>query len=1856
MALVDAAAGSRNAAIGLAGLLLLALAVGLAGHGGGMALALLASALAVAALAALAHHASGRLAPLAPGHLLCGLGVALIAASANDGIRLWQAAGSWSDAFTFSPFGAGAAAALIVGGTAWATLRHGGRAPSPVLVAGLIVAPYLLSVLFLLRMPWLLRDMAAGLTGTGLDPLPLILGRTAILFLVAEAALLGLGWLMDRRGTRDRRVHGVAFLSALLASLTPHLADIGSSRVMAGLPAGLHLVAVPAVAAVALAGLWAQVFLLTGVLLDALRGRRPTGPAVLRHWREGLGKGAVYSVVFMLIVHVAATAMADPTAAALAGGFPLTLSAVLGAALFPLLRTIIESFDGSRPFVHRLRMNTCHGADYLRGAVVGTGVGLAFLIGLPASDGLVRFLFGCAVGLTAYAGVDLARDLWTIAQNRRLLLPSWRVYALGAALGGIVGGAVAWYLDPVQLATIGAKLQSYAAVHFPAAGRVVEDYVIYPLFSKYGETNLGPAYGGVRLLYNEALSGVINWSLAAPLFSINLVLLTALLRRSLDPLRGLMTAGGMVGLVEQAIRVLRWGLWMAPVIYSLLRMVPDPTWYNQDGAVRTAVAATAAWFLPAGEFRAWSLQVFLGLLAYDWFRILVWFDHMGLRVATLVNLSFVGGDMADEKSARFLGHSMPSRSIPEAIRRFATWAPLLIPFYIPRGAEWSYVWGEAERMQAAAPGLLPPVAAVLAGYALLAVAALAVVGVTMQRSRGTSNKADPSPASPAAGSPPAFAPERRRTIGNGLYTVELGEDGCGFSRVLRGDREIDITRRPDDRLQPAGKFFYLRDLDGASAEERALRSLGWQPVAAGDAAIALDQPTPTSLRLTRRQAGIEVEAVVTVVAEEPVELWTLRLRNLRDKARTIELTTYQEPALAANYQRHPGYNALHLSTVFVRELGALLVRNRHMQPLDPAQGMFSRETAFHAVGGDAGRLVGFEDRRVRFLGHGTLQAPEALGPGGMQDPRQDGLLNSFDPCVSLQVEVELPAGGTVELRLADGFAADEAEAARLIARHLGRPAVDPAVIRAAQTRLRPLDDSLRPPAERDTLPHSFAADGTELHVAWPTPRPWAHVMANPLGFGTVVSNDGAVYAFDGNAQQNAIIPFRLESGPAQAPAHTVYLLDLDTGEIDTPTVVPHRRPDAEHDATFGRGHAVLRKRTPERQTELTLCVPPDEPVQAGTLRIRNLRDRAARYRLVPHLELALAELQTDSRHQIETEVRIEAGTIFFRNPNNGYRRGWGFLVTSAACEAAETVRERFFGGPEHGVANPHLVVHGRGDAARPDDGLRTASLVATIEIPPGGEIVLAVTVGHADGLEEARALAATYRDPAAAVAALERTRAWWAEALDVLRVETNNPGFDRLVNDWLPYQALTSRLWGRCGPSQRGGAFGFRDQLQDVLPMGILRPELARAQILLHARQQFVEGDVLQWWHQTWDGQTGLGARNRASDPHLWLVHVTARYVRATGDATILHEVVPFVEGPEVPPGAEGIAFPPRPSRETASLYDHCRRAVERTLARLGPNGLPLIGSGDWNDGLDHAGIKGRGESVWLGFFLHDALFGLAELAQRLDRPEDAARCHDQAAHLRDRLEAMWHEDRYTRLVTDEGEELRQFCALVGSWPVLSGAVGLERGVTAVETALSGLEHDDLVRLLAPSFDEDSPLIPGRIARYPVGVRENGGQYSHGASWLVDALAELGERAAAAGNAPLTQRMRARAATVWLEISPLTKTDAAHIDRYGLPPHQQPADVYYGPGYEGRGGWSWYTGAAARMLSAAYAVMGLKLENGRLAPMGHLFTAKGPIQVKRVTYRGRTLTAERRESEARLRAADPAFAPDAGARAPARQP
>ncbi|HEX4975908.1 MAG TPA: hypothetical protein VFV48_08500, partial [Pseudomonadales bacterium] len=877
--------------------------------------------------------------------------------------------------------------------------------------------------------------------------LQLAAGRALLLFSFNLLAFLGIGLLMDGRWIRNVRLYFLLLACAVLAAFSPYLANLVSGPVIVRLPWFLQVLAVSVGSGLAQAGLWAETFLVTGMLIDALRRRRPTYYAAERHGRMGLGKGFMYGLLFMLLMQAYGFVSRSSNLLAWLVAHPVLMSMLLGPLLFCLARTIIESFDESPPFIERMLFNFRQPMNHLRGFVFGLGFTGLLLIDTPQATSELRFFYGFLLGALVYAGADLLRDGMAMLRRQRQRLQCGRVYGLGAVMGGLVGGAIAWYFDAAQMTMVMQRLDAYATLNFQASGKAATQYVIYPLFSRWGEMDLGLVQGGARLLFNDSLSGVINWAIAAPLFSVNLVLLTALFERRLRPVRHLLSLDGLTGVVEQTVRVLRWGLWMAPIIQTFLRMAPDPSWYNQDGAIRTGAATVASLAMSAEHFRQWSLDVFLGVLAYEWLRVLIWFDHMGLRVASLVNLSFVGGDRFDEWAARFLGHRARTRSLPGGIRRFATWAPLLLPFYIPRGADWDYAWNGAELLGKNGGDLLPAVSLVLVAYAVAAVLALLagffVAHLAKQGKRASGTFKGQKPAKPV-------------TLSNGIYSLHCYREGRNSAHVfsaLRKGEELDISRRPKDRLDIKGKFFYVQEITSA-ASQGPLWSIGQQPVGHRGADYAFSAKL-NSVSWRNSHNAIQAEAEVTVAPELTQEIWRIRLFNNSATHRSLLLTTYQEIALNVQdgYERHPDFNAIHVGSCFIKSLNALMVRNRLLQ--DPVSKRSSSEVAFHAVALPAqAELLGYEDNRQHFIGTGTLSMPAMLS-GGLHRPVEDeGLLYSFDPALSLQLRIELPPGASVDIPFIDGYACNEYQAAQRISQFTQQPTPATAAIDAVFAKHR----------------------------------------------------------------------------------------------------------------------------------------------------------------------------------------------------------------------------------------------------------------------------------------------------------------------------------------------------------------------------------------------------------------------------------------------------------------------------------------------------------------------------------------------------------------------------------------------------------------------------------------------------------------------------------------------------------------------------------------------------------------------------------------------------------------------------------
>jgi cyclic beta-1,2-glucan synthetase len=1724
---------------------------------------------------------------------------AIFAFDRNDSLGFWQLPGPWADVFRFDPPGSAIALIIYALGSILA-LVGGFRGLRLIEAASLIAIPFLFNLLMTVGADWHMAELGAAVTAHSSLPFvaQVAIGRALTLWFIGEAILILINLISVNLLPRSARTHALFALSGAVAAATPLFANAAQWVVQPLLAIFFSALC----AALAQAGLWAIVYLLTGVALDWLVGRPPRFEAVWEHWRTGFIKGAIYGALFMGLILIAAVILGVPGATAFFDSAALLIGPLLGALLFPLGQTLVGSADGTAPFFGRLRAAYRDPRGPARGLVAGLGLALAYRANLAAYDGGGRFLAMAVIGALCYGGVDLAFDAWSVIRGERQKLQIWRLYGLGVLLGGLVAGALGWYFDTPQLHVVIDKFWAYADVNYRLDGRKLGDFTTYPIFNKYGSINLGEVAGGVRLFWTESVAGVINWSLAAPLFSINYVLLDAALRRSLRPIKTLLSPAGVEGLVEQGVRVLRWGLWMAPVINSFLRQSPDPTWYNQDGAIRTGVAIGANATQSPADFRQFSLAMFTGLLAYDWLRILIWFDHMGLRVATLVNLSFLGGDRADEAAARFVGHHGRTRAIPDGIRRFGTWAPLLIPFYIPRGAEWDKAWTGAETLARGGAPMPDAVRTLAFAYAASGVAVAAASVVTFVKDRTKIG-----PAGPWLDGAPLELARRpdRYAFNNGAVGLEIQRDGRGAAFVMgaeRGGFAIDLFRRPLDPLQARGHFFYV------SEEDEAPWSIGFEPARrAGD--YRIEETGFDRLAIVNALNGIEARMEIAPDPEGAILSWRIRLENKSGEHRRVRLTSFCEVAghETGAYAKDLDFAGMHVETVFVRPLNAILARNRLLRSARADRG----ETSFFAVKPGAGaELVGYEDSRIRFIGEGSLPKPTGCERWRWRKLDDEGKVWPFDPAASFTLEADIAPGATAEAEFIVGRSDNAVWAGELIARRLGLAPLPEPELQKRLYQTRAVEPSHALPSR---WPFVFSADGKALSLTHRTPRPWAHVMANEIGMATMVSNDGEIFSAFGNARQNGLSAFRFDSVTSVQPGQIIYLRDLDKGETGAPGFAPFQRGDATYDAVYEPGVATFTTTRGDLETEYVVFVPPNYP---GDMRLLTLRNRGAspkRLRVTPFFDLALEDSPNASIDKILDETF--GSTLLFNNPHNDFVRGFAFAATSLEGPTTETLRARFFGGPGRNILCPTMVETGASDGAARDDGRRVAAFCSEIVLPPGTETKIAIVFGQAPSREEALAAAARV-GVASAEDELAATRASWAERLGKVEVRTNRPDFDRLVNTWLPYQLYASRLFGRVGPNQLGGATGYRDQLQDVLALTLLEPRLTRAQIVLHATQQFREGDVLKWWHRAPGRGTGLGQRTKASDPHLWLPYVLARYVRETGDRTVLNDVTPFLEAEAVPAHEDTWIVIPRVSRESATVYEHARLAITFTLEYLGANGLPLLRAGDWNDGIDALGRREIGTSVWMGFFLANVLDGFVGLARIKGDEAFAVRCEQEFAAQQKALEAGWMGDHYALDFADDGQEIGARNAMANGWAAYSGACDDERALAAIEGGLKGIERANRVLLLESPFYEHSQPYPGRIADYPPGVRENGGQYSHGATWIVDGFMRLAASARAKGDRELAAQLGRRAFEIYEKISPLKKTDPETLAVYGLIPTQQPADIYDGWGHGGRGGWSWYTGSAARMLSAAYAVLGLGQQDGRVALRDDLFEAKGELKVK----------------------------------------
>lgn len=722
----------------------------------------------------------------------------------------------------------------------------------------------------------------------------------------------------------------------------------------------------------------------------------------------------------------------------------------------------------------------------------------------------------------------------------------------------------------------------------------------------------------------------------------------------------------------------------------------------------------------------------------------------------------------------------------------------------------------------------------------------------------------------------------------------------------------------------------------------------------------------------------------------------------------------------------------------------------------------------------------------------------------------------------------------------------------------------------------------------------FTKDGREyltiLKDGERTPAPWINIISNPR-FGFQVSTDGSGFTWSQSSQQNQLTPWSNDP-VGDAPGEAIYLRDEDSGDLWCPTALPIREKSSPYTARHGQGYNRFEHVSHGISLELLQYVPVDDPIKISRLKITNQSGRERRLSVTAYVEWVLGTSRGATAPFVLTEVNPATGAIFAQNPWNDQFGEYIAFADLGGRQTSWTGDRTEFIGRDGALDRPLGLVTGTRLSNRVGAGFDPCGALQTqIGLSAAGAVEVVFFLGQAPSRPEAEALLEKYRR-ADLGAVLSVVTQQWDEILGTVKVKTPDRALDILLNRWLLYQTLACRLWARTGFYQASGAYGFRDQLQDVMALCVSRPDLAREHMLRAAARQFVEGDAQHWWLP----ESERGIRTRVSDDRVWLPYAVAHYVQVTGDLAVLDEIVPFLEGPVLHEEQRDAFFQPTISSKRVSLFEHCALALDTSLA-IGTHGLPLMGTGDWNDGMDRVGEGGKGESVWLGWFLYSALMSFANLAEKHDNAERAVEWRQSASALKVSLERhAWDGDWYRRAFFDDGAPLGSVSnnecridSIAQSWAVISRAaepVRAERAMAAVEKYL--VRRDEkLSMLFAPPFNNPDHD-PGYIKGYPPGVRENGGQYTHGALWTALAFAMQGD-----GD---------KAYELLSMLNPINHSDTATgMHRYKVEPYVVCADLYSMPPHVGRGGWTWYTGSAGWMYRVTLEwILGFRVQGANL--------------------------------------------------------
>ncbi len=1014
-------------------------------------------------------------------------------------------------------------------------------------------------------------------------------------------------------------------------------------------------------------------------------------------------------------------------------------------------------------------------------------------------------------------------------------------------------------------------------------------------------------------------------------------------------------------------------------------------------------------------------------------------------------------------------------------------------------------------------------------------------------------------------------------LGDGRYRSVITPTGTGFAAF--GD--YLLTGWQDDPcLDEHGLAFIIRDLDGGAP---------WS---------ACGTPIGVSRELMLIADGVELtsqhgalQARVTVRVQGESEHRTLQLRNTGAGERRVAITAVTDVVLNPpdHQDGHPAFGKLFVQTAYDAAHSRLVATRRPRGRGDqhPALGLTLRGAPVTAV----------ETDRAAWLGRGRVPATAR----GLTAALSGTTGNVLDPVLALQSHLTIPAHGEISVTAvlaaadtpaelssamdstASASCPTEASASTLPASLWGRLSATRAARRQSGAGLnpQPLAVAARAVSRPANGYGEFDATRAEYRIVLARqpdgtldlpPMPWTQVLANAHDFGVLLSEKGAMTSFNGNSRLHRLTPWR--NDPIVDPHDEAFFVrDERTGALAS--LLPGPTPGAAaYEVRHGLGYSTFRHDSLGLQIEATVAVPQDAPLRLLALKLRNPSAESRALALYQLATLVQGGTPHETRATIQVHIDAARGCVRAVNPGAGIFAGRILFsaMVGVAVSDASIDRQAVLGCPGSLQAPRALILGGPLEVGLPGDAM--AAQRACVDIAAGATLECAMLLGEVEDETALDALLARF-DLAGVHAAIAATRAHFAARLGATRIKTPIAALDQVVNGWLGYQTIVCRLWARSAYYQSGGAYGFRDQLQDASSLALDAPDLLRAQILRNAAHQFEAGDVLHWWHPP----ESVGIRTRFADDLVWLPHLTAHYLSVTGDTALLDEVVGFRAGPDLAPDHDEHYFKSTAAATSATVYEHCARALRRGMT-IGRNGLPLFGCGDWNDGMNRVGREGRGESTWMGFFLVSTIDAFLPYAVARGDRELVAAMHDYRAQMLSALnDAGWDGGWYRRGYYDSGAPLGskdsdecQIDALAQAWAVISGVASPERATTALDAMLRELVSFDerLVRLLAPPF-VNTAEDPGYIKGYVAGVRENGGQYTHAALWAAKALLLAGRRD--------------EGARILAMLSPVSHTATpADVARYKVEPYVIAADVYGVAPHVGRGGWTWYTGSAGWML------------------------------------------------------------------------